>query len=153
MHKAIRQSIIRKVIKENKITSQQKLLSLLHAENVEASQATISRDLREMNLIKIPLPSGEYQYSFESGLYSNKDVLKKRLKRAMTDAFIKFDVIENMLLIKMAPGNGMVIGAIIDDFYFEEIVGTVGGNDSCLIIFRSNPDCNDFASFLSTFLH
>ena len=133
-NKSIRQIKIREIITNSKVETQEDLVERLNEYNFNVTQATVSRDIKELQLIKVPTPSGAYIYSMPK---DRKFHPLEKLGRYLMDSFVKLDYTENMLVLKTLPGNAQSIGAIIDQLEWEEVVGTICGDDTCLMICRN----------------
>jgi transcriptional regulator of arginine metabolism len=125
---------IREVITNNEIETQDDLVDRLRDAGFPVTQATISRDIKELHLIKVPLDDGRYKYSLPADQRYNPI---HRLKRAMNDHFVHIDYTENLVVLKSLPGTANAIGALIDSLEWQEIMGTICGDDTILIICRS----------------
>ncbi len=90
-----------------------------------------------MHLVKVPLQDGRYKYSLPADQRFNP---LQKLKRTLMDAFVKIDSAGNLLVLKSLPGNAQAIGALIDNLDWDEILGTICGDDTCLIICRTAED-------------
>ncbi|MCQ6278031.1 transcriptional regulator AhrC/ArgR [Bacillus sp. EB600] len=134
MNKGQRHIKIREIISNNDIETQDDLVDELKNAGVNVTQATVSRDIKELHLVKVPLADGRYKYSLPADQRFNP---LQKLKRALIDAFIKVDVAGHLLVMKCLPGNAMAIGALIDNLDWEEILGTICGDDTILIICRT----------------
>lgn len=132
-NKSIRQIKIREIITNNKIETQEDLVTMLNEYNFNVTQATVSRDIKELQLIKVPTPTGAYVYSLPK---DRKFHPLEKLGRYLMDSFVKLDYTENLLVLKTLPGNAQSIGAIIDQLEWEEVIGTICGDDTCLLICR-----------------
>ncbi|GAA3725352.1 transcriptional regulator ArgR [Salinicoccus jeotgali] len=132
-NKSIRQIKIREIITNNKVETQEELVEKLNAYSFNVTQATVSRDIKELQLIKVPAPDGSYVYSMPK---DRKFHPLEKLGRYLMDSFVKLDYTGNMLVLKTLPGNAHSIGAIIDQLDWEEVVGTICGDDTCLLICR-----------------
>jgi transcriptional regulator of arginine metabolism len=134
MNKGQRHIKIRDIISNNDIETQDDLVDELKSAGVNVTQATVSRDIKELHLVKVPLADGRYKYSLPADQRFNP---LQKLKRALIDAFIKIDAAGHLLVMKCLPGNAMAIGALIDNLDWEEILGTICGDDTILIICRT----------------
>jgi transcriptional regulator of arginine metabolism len=134
MNKGQRHIKIRDIISNNDIETQDDLVDELRNAGVNVTQATVSRDIKELHLVKVPLADGRYKYSLPADQRFNP---LQKLKRALIDAFIKIDAAGHLLVMKCLPGNAMAIGALIDNLDWEEILGTICGDDTILIICRT----------------
>lgn len=126
-NKSIRQIKIREIITNSKVETQEDLVERLNEYNFNVTQATVSRDIKELQLIKVPTPSGAYIYSMPK---DRKFHPLEKLGRYLMDSFVKLDYTENLLVLKTLPGNAQSIGAIIDQLEWEEVVGTICGDDT-----------------------
>ena len=127
----MRQIKIREIISNEQIETQEELVRRLNELDLNITQATISRDIKELQLIKVPAPSGQYIYSLpRDRKYHPID----KLGRYLMDSFVKIDGADNLLVLKTLPGNAQSIGAIIDQIDWKEVLGTICGDDTCLII-------------------
>jgi transcriptional regulator of arginine metabolism len=134
MNKGQRHIKIRDIIANHDIETQDELVDHLKREGYNVTQATISRDIKELHLVKVPLADGRYKYSLPADQRFNP---LQKLKRALMDAFVKIDSASHFIVMKTMPGNAMAIGALIDNLDWEEIMGTICGDDTILIICRT----------------
>jgi transcriptional regulator of arginine metabolism len=125
---------IREIITNNEIETQDELVERLRTAGFPITQATISRDIKELHLIKVPLDDGRYKYSVPADQRYNP---VHRLKRAMNDHFVHIDHTDNLVVLKSLPGTANAIGALIDSLEWSEIMGTICGDDTILIICRN----------------
>ena len=137
MNKGQRHIKIRDIITNNDIETQDELVDILKNQGFNVTQATISRDIKELHLVKVPLMDGRYKYSLPADQRFNP---LQKLKRSLMDAFVKIDSAGHMLVMKTLPGNANAIGALIDHLDWDEILGTICGDDTCLIICRTHED-------------
>lgn len=137
MSKVKRHIKIRELITENDIETQGELVAHLKKEGFKVTQATISRDIKELHLVKVPATSGKYKYSLPADQRFNP---LEKLKRLIMDAFVKIDHTHLFIVLKTLPGNAHAIGALIDNLNWKEIMGTICGDDTCLIICRTEKE-------------
>lgn len=137
MSKVKRHIKIRELITENDIETQEELVDYLETEGFNVTQATISRDIKELHLVKVPSTSGTYKYSLPADQRFNPH---EKLKRLIMDAFVKIDHTHLFIVLKTIPGNAHAIGALIDNLDWSEIMGTICGDDTCLIICRTEEE-------------
>lgn len=142
MSKGQRLIRIRELIANFDIETQDELVDHLKKEGYKVTQATISRDIKELHLVKVPLMDGTYKYSLPADQRFNP---MQKLKRTLIDAFISIDFAGHLIVLKTLPGNAHALGALIDILDWEEIVGTLCGDDTCLIICR-DPDKSKIVS-------
>ena len=134
MTKGQRHIKIREIIANNDIVTQDDLVDELKNAGFNVTQATVSRDIKELHLVKVPLSDGRYKYSLPADQRFNP---LQKLRRNLMDAFVRIDSAGNLLVMKTLPGNAMAIGALIDNLDWDEILGTICGDDTCLIICRT----------------
>lgn len=135
--KSQRHMKIREMISTQEIETQEELVEALRASGFNVTQATVSRDVKEMHLVKIPLDDGRYKYSLPSDQKFNP---LHKLKRALTDNFLHIDATENLVVIKSLPGTASAIAALIDNLEWSQIMGTISGDDTLLIICRTKEE-------------
>ncbi|MCU6795944.1 MULTISPECIES: transcriptional regulator AhrC/ArgR [Paenibacillus] len=141
---------IREIITNNEIETQDELVDRLKSAGYTVTQATISRDIKELHLIKVPLDDGRYKYSVPADQRYNP---LHRLKRALNDHFVHIDYTDNLVVLKSLPGTANAIGSLIDSLEWPEIMGTICGDDTILMICRgkeqSSKVVNQILSMLS----
>ncbi|MDW7616083.1 transcriptional regulator ArgR [Peribacillus simplex] len=137
MSKGQRHIKIREIITNNNIETQDGLVEELKNAGYNVTQATVSRDIKVLHLVKVSLTDGRYKYSLPADQRFNP---LQKLKRILVDAFVRIESANNLLVMKMLPGNAQAICALIDTLNWQEILGTIGGDDTCLIICRSDED-------------
>lgn len=131
MNKGQRHIKIRELITNVDIETQDDLVERLKNAGYNITQATISRDIKELHLVKVPMIDGRYKYSLPADQRFNP---LQKLKRALIDCFVGIDQSENLIVMKTLPGNANAVGALIDNLDWEEIMGTICGDDTILII-------------------
>ncbi|HEX6594402.1 MAG TPA: transcriptional regulator ArgR [Bacillota bacterium] len=140
MSKIQRHIKIRELITENDIETQDELVNELKTLGYDVTQATVSRDIKELHLVKVPSSSGGYKYSLPADQRFNP---LNKLKRLIMDAFVNIDHTSHFIILKTLPGNAQAVGALIDNLDWEEIMGSICGDDTCLIICRSEEDTEE----------
>ncbi|MBM7620978.1 transcriptional regulator of arginine metabolism [Bacillus tianshenii] len=136
MTKGQRHIKIRELITNSEVETQDELVDRLKSAGFNVTQATVSRDIKELHLVKVPMMDGRYKYSLPADQRFNP---LQKLKRSLMDAFVKLDIAGHMIVMKTMPGNANAIGVLIDNLDWPEILGTICGDDTCLIICRT-PD-------------
>ncbi|MGA4719479.1 transcriptional regulator AhrC/ArgR [Fictibacillus nanhaiensis] len=134
MNKGQRHIKIREMISNHDIETQDDLVELLKKANFNVTQATVSRDIKELHLVKVPMNDGRYKYSLPADQRFNP---LQKLRRTLTDSFISIDYADHLIIMKTLPGNANAIGALIDKLDWEDLMGTICGDDTILIICRS----------------
>ncbi|MDA2452339.1 arginine repressor [Bacillus cereus] len=137
MRKEKRQRLIKQAVREHEIDTQEKLVELLAKKGEIVTQATISRDIRELNIIKTVSSNGLTIYKNFTGDNIQTDMM---LKKKLGEVVVKIDYINQLTIIKTLPGNAHVIGVLLDSVDWKEKVGCICGNDTCLVISKSPSD-------------
>ncbi|SER51756.1 arginine repressor [Lachnobacterium bovis] len=135
--KTKRQTKILELIKKNDICTQEELSDFLIREGYKVTQATVSRDIRELKLTKIQTASGRQKYVAFSE--KNEGMLEK-YHRVFRDGFISMDLAQNILVIKTVSGMANAVCASIDAMDFSEIVGSIAGDDTIMCAVRTTED-------------
>ena len=138
MRKKDRHRLIIRLLNEFAIEKQEDFVEILKKHGVEVTQATISRDIKELKLVKIPAADGNYRYSLPQE--SNEDLFNKLL-RLLKTACIAIDSMDKMIMIKTIPGNASAVGNLLDKCFKEELFGLLNDDDSILMILRTEQDC------------
>lgn len=140
MSKIQRQIKIRELITEHNIATQDELVQQLESLGFNVTQATISRDIKELELVKVPSDDQSYIYSLPADQRFNP---LEKLKRLIMDAFVSIDYTSHFIVLKTLPGNAQAVGALIDNLEWDEIMGTICGDDTCLIICRAEEQTGE----------
>ena len=127
--KAKRQRKIIDLINEYNIETQEELASKLVESGFSVTQATVSRDIRELNLIKTSNEKGGQKYTVKS---SPDIVDDSKYMRVLNDGVLSMQCAENMLVIKTVSGMAMAVGAAIDAINIEQIIGCIAGDDTIM---------------------
>ena len=131
--KVSRHAKILELIEKYDIETQDELAQKLKEAGFDVTQATVSRDIREMKLTKIATENGRQKYS----VLSNTDnELSERLIRVFKEAVIKMDYSQNMIVIKTLNGMGMAVAVALDSMQNSEILGTIAGDDTVFCVAR-----------------
>lgn len=135
--KTKRQRKIIELITERNVETQDELAALLEKEGFTVTQATISRDIRELNLTKSVSPDGGQKYSIAvsalGGIYG-------KYLRVLSDGILKMEIAENVLVIKTVSGMAMAVGAAVDAMSIENVVGCIAGDDTIMCIIKTKED-------------
>jgi transcriptional regulator of arginine metabolism len=131
MSKRQRHLRIREIIAKHNVETQDELVDKLHAAGFNVTQATVSRDIKELSLIKVPWMEGRYKYSLPADQRYNP---LQKLKNSLADCFVNIDYTDNLIVLKTLPGNANTIGVLIDHLDWAEIMGNISGDDTILII-------------------
>ena len=131
--KTQRHALILRLIQRHRVHSQEQLRELLTAEGTEVTQATLSRDLRDLRLAKVADPLGGARYAAPSGhegLFPPVDQLAPTLVLSM-------EGVGPLLVVRTPPGSAEALGGALDYGAWEEVLGTIAGDDTLLVISRS----------------
>lgn len=129
---------IREIITNKEIETQDELVEQLKQAGYNVTQATVSRDIKELHLVKVPTLDGRYKYSLPAD--RRFDPLQK-LSRALKDSFVGIDNNHCFIVMKTLPGNAQAIAALLDHLDWDEVMGTIAGDDTILIICREEAQC------------
>ena len=132
-----RHAKIIELIHEYEIETQEELAAHLNQAGYSVTQATISRDIRELNLTKVTGKSGRSHYEV---LHNSRQNLSEKYSRVLRDAFLSMDMAQNILVIKTVSGMAMAVAAALDAIHFHEIVGCIAGDDTIMCAIRSVDD-------------
>lgn len=135
-----RQAKIVELIEKKDIETQEELAGCLIAEGFQVTQATVSRDIRELQLSKVPTLSGRQKYVL---LRAPESDLSKRLVRVLKEGFESMDVAQNILVIKTVSGMAMAVAAALDAMKWEEVLGCIAGDDTIMCAIRSAEDAKE----------
>lgn len=129
-----RQSKIVELIKDNEIETQDRLVELLNAEGFNVTQATVSRDMRELKVTKVATGSGSQKYAV---LDSGDIELSERLSRVFRDGVVSIDYAQNIIVIKTLNGMAMAVAAALDSMENNEVMGTIAGDDTIFCVVKT----------------
>ena len=144
-----RQEKILDIIINKSIETQEELTSELKKEGFDVTQATVSRDIRKMKLTKVADFSGHLRYVANS---KTSEDLDEKYIRILRDGFISMDNAQNILVIKTVSGMAMAVAAALDYIKFNEIVGSIAGDDTIMCAVRSTKDVTNVMSRLRRIL-
>ncbi|MBR6400094.1 MAG: arginine repressor [Firmicutes bacterium] len=132
--KTKRQSRILELIREYDIDTQEMLADMLEKDGYNVTQATISRDIRELKLTKVGIAGGGFKYAVVTGTGSET---AKRLTRVLKEGVLSIDYAQNLLVIKTIQGMAMGVAAAIDAMDKAEIMGTIAGDDTIFCVVKT----------------
>ncbi len=136
--KRYRYNKIKEIVKSRPIETQEELAAALMAEGIEVTQATVSRDIKELMLVKVPTGDGHYRYALTPD--NNIILSRNRISRLFQDSIVNMDSALNQLVIHTLPGSAQSVCFAIDNAKWPEMIGTLAGDDTILIICRSVED-------------
>lgn len=128
------------IIENYEIETQDELAEKLRELGMDVTQATISRDIKELRLVKVLSPSGKYRYSAMNHESTNTG---ERLMVILKQAFVSCDYANNILVVKTLPGMAQAVGEIVDSLGWNDVVGTIAGDNTLMIVCRAEKIAED----------
>ena len=122
------------LISRYEIETQEELANYLKKEGYRVTQATISRDIRELKLTKISLADGRQKYAL---MYEGSSRMNEKFLRVLRDGFVSMDMAQNILVVKTVSGMAMAVAAALDQMHWPEIAGCIAGDDTIMCAVRS----------------
>ena len=135
--KVARHEKIIELIRQYEIDTQEELAARLNEAGFKVTQATVSRDIRELKLSKVPTGGGKQKYVI---LKQDDSHMGDKYIRVLRDGFISMDMAQNILVIKTVSGMAMAVCAAIDSLKWNEVVGSIAGDDTIMCVIRSTDD-------------
>ena len=148
--KTKRQQEILRIIEEKDVETQDQLLQELKARGMQSTQATISRDIKELHLIKELTGFGTYRYAVSERKVSIN--LASRLRTIFKEGVTSFDVAQNIVVIKTMPGLASAACAALDDMGVTYMVGSLAGDDTAFLVMRDTEAATDFCQEIKEML-
>jgi len=132
-----RQSKITELINKNDIETQEELAELLTKAGYNVTQATISRDIRELKLTKIAVDDGKQKYI----VLNNKETgLSEKYIRVLKDGFVHMDMAQNIMIVKTVSGMAMAVAAALDALHIHGIMGCIAGDDTVMCVIKTTEE-------------
>ena len=135
--KVNRHAKIVELINKYQIETQEELAERLNQVGFHVTQATVSRDIRDLKLTKVPAENGKQKYAV---LESGNTAMGEKYIRILRDGFVSMDMAQNILVIKTVSGIAMAVGAALDAIKWTELVGCIAGDDTVMCAVRSVDD-------------
>ena len=135
--KVNRHAKIVELINKYQIETQEELAEYLNQEGFRVTQATVSRDIRDLKLMKVPIENGRQKYAV---LQAEQSGLAEKYIRILSDGYISMDMAQNILVIKTVSGMAMAVAAALDAMKYHEIVGCIAGDDTVMCAVRTVDD-------------
>lgn len=132
--KSRRQALILELVASEAITSQEQLRSRLRAHGVDATQATLSRDVRDLGLVK---RAADGAYRSASAVATDTRDAEAAFEQAVQDYLVRAEAVEQLIVLRTDPGQAQPLAVAIDRAPLPDVVGTIGGDDTILVICRS----------------
>lgn len=147
MKKAIRQAKIKELIANQQVERQEDMVRLLLDEGIQVTQATVSRDIKEMQLVKVPSVGGGYHYSLPIHQGGNRS---SQLADTLKHGLISLKRSDRFLSLALKPGNGPVAAMLIKQMNYPEVFTAIGDDTSVLVVCQSAADAGAFERKLTS---
>ena len=135
--KVNRHAKIIELINMYQIETQEELATYLNQEGFKVTQATVSRDIRDLKLTKVPSEDGKQRYAVHQSAGSS---MNDKYIRVLRDGYVSMDMAQNILVVKTVGGMAMAVAAAIDAMQWNEVVGSIAGDDTIMCAIRTNED-------------
>ena len=132
-----RHAKIVELINKYHVETQEELAECLNREGFKVTQATVSRDIRDLKLTKVPTKEGKQKYAVHQTMETE---MNEKYIRILRDGYISMDLAQNILVIKTVSGMAMAVCAAIDAMRWNEVVGSIAGDDTIMCAIRSVDD-------------
>ena len=129
-----RQEKIREIVEKNVIETQEELTEFLRREHIKVTQATVSRDIKELMLVKVPTGDGRSRYAFPKSEGGARR--ENRLEALFADAVTGVDYSGNLVVLRTLPGMANAVASALDTAQWKNIIGTVAGDDTILAVIK-----------------
>lgn len=140
-----RQAVILDLIEKNVVETQEELTEKLRENGFKVTQATVSRDIKELQLVKVSDESGVSKYS----VMKEADLaLQGKMLSVYTHAFLSADYANNIVIVKTLSGMGPAVAAAIDSLRFEEVLGSIAGDDTIMLVCRTEKYAEEIVKAL-----
>jgi transcriptional regulator of arginine metabolism len=150
MKKYARQSKILELINEREVETQEDLATALKELGIDVTQATISRDIKELRLIKVTSKTGKYKYGT---IEESQNSISDRLVRIFKNSIVSIDSAMSIVVIRTIPGAAQICGSAIDSLQIPEIGGTIAGDDTVFVAVRSLEAVDDIIANLYSLIN
>ncbi|MDE2806834.1 MAG: arginine repressor [Gemmatimonadota bacterium] len=137
-NKQMRQARIRELLYQRAIDTHEKLAEVLQQQGIEVSQSTLSKDLREIGVVRVPQADGGFRYTLPEAGSTLRDL--HILERELQDFLVQTEQVINMVLVRTASGHAQSVCEAIDRIGWAEVAGTLAGENTIFIVTRSEQD-------------
>ncbi|MBR3764345.1 MAG: arginine repressor [Clostridia bacterium] len=135
--KTVRQVAIIDIIEKQDIETQEELADALRQRGIKVTQATVSRDIKELRLLKVLTPAGAYKYATAD---KAENGLSERFIRMLAESLLTVAASENLIVVKTLNGSANVAAEALDSLHWPEILGTVAGDNTILLVIRTKSE-------------
>ena len=139
MDKHVRQNKIVEIITTTEVETQEELADLLNGYNFNVTQATVSRDIKELGLVKILGKTKKYRYAVEK---ESGEINSEKLLNVFKNCVLSIERAQNLVVLKTISGSGNSAGLIVDKLRLSEIVGSIAGDDTLLVVTHNEEDAS-----------
>ena len=141
-----RHKVIREIVEQQQIETQYQLTEELQKHGFNVTQATISRDIKEIGLIKVAAGDNSFRYNLPTGIIAGNSF--DRAKRMLRENMLKVEVSHFLVVLKTLPGSAQAVAFCLDGLGWKELVGCVAGDDTILLVTRESEDARILAENL-----
>lgn len=149
MLRSARHAKILEIISNKEIETQEELCAELNAINYVVTQATISRDIRDLHLFKVAGVEKKYRYAY---INDGETEISPKMRNLFKNCVIGVSSAQNLVVVKTLTGNGANAGAIVDKMNYEEIIGSVAGDDTLLVVCKDTDSANAVVEKITAFI-
>lgn len=149
MLRSARHAKILEIIANKEIETQEELCEELNKLNYVVTQATISRDIKDLHLFKVAGSEKRYRYTYINGVEGE---ISPKMKNLFRDCVVSVKSAQNIVVIKTLVGNGANAGAVVDKLNYSEIIGSVAGDDTLLVVCSDNQAAVDIVEKIKNFI-
>ena len=149
--KSQRQAKIIEIISNQNVETQEQLLELLQKSGFRGTQATVSRDIKELRIVKELTSMGTYRYATSSGEMSNS--FSAKLNTIFKECVVGVDYAQNIIVIRTLPGLASAAGSAIDAMNMHLVVGTLAGDDTVMVVMRDNNAAAAFCGEIKSLIN
>ena len=149
MVRSARHAKILEIISSKEIETQEELCEALERENIVVTQATISRDIRDLRLFKVAGVEKKYRYAY---INESESDISPKMRSLFRDCVLSVKAAQNLVVIKTLIGNGANAGAVVDKLNHDEVVGSVAGDDTLLVVCHDNESALTVVEKITEFL-
>jgi len=135
--KTVRQVAILDIIEKNEIETQEELADALRQRGIKVTQATVSRDIKELRLLKVLTPMGTYKYATAD---KAENGLSDRFVRMLAESLLSVAASNNLIVVKTLNGSAGMAAEALDSLHWPEVLGTLAGDNTILLVIRSDGD-------------
>lgn len=149
MLRSARHAKILEIISSKEIETQEELCEELERQNIVVTQATISRDIRDLRLFKVAGVEKKYRYAY---INESESEISPKMKSLFRDCVLSIKAAQNLVVIKTLVGNGANAGTVVDKLNHDEIVGSVAGDDTLLVVCQDNESAKAVVEKITEFI-